>query len=159
MRRRSDIGIRVECNTVSPGYYHNFGIGLLAGRDFGPQDTAGAPPVGIVNRKLAERLWPGENPIGRRIAVPNYTGPPRPPVTIVGVTANSRHRTLLADAPLLLYQPLAQNHEVFVKVQVRTEADPVAFTPILRREIAAIDPNLTLFDIHRLPRMLCRPRR
>jgi len=150
MRMKSDRGILAERNMVSPGYFRTLGIALVAGRDFGPQDAPGAPPVTIVSQRLAARLWPGENPLGKRIAVPAYRGPRRPPVAVIGVAADAKYRSLVADAPLLLYLPLLQNREVFVSIQVRTASDPAALLPAVEREVASLDRNLPVYNARTL---------
>ncbi|PYT21093.1 MAG: hypothetical protein DMG57_39990 [Acidobacteria bacterium] len=137
-------------NTVSPGYFRTLGIPIVQGRDFSPRNTEGAPLVAIVTQKLAARLWPGENPLGKRIAVPSYQGPRRPPVQVIGVAKDSKYQTLLADPPLLLYVPLLQNREVFVSIEVRTIGDAAAFAPVLEHEVAALDRNLPLHELKTL---------
>lgn len=150
MRIRSDRGVWVEKNTVSPGYFRTLRIPLVAGRDFAPHDTAGAPLVAIVSQKLAARLWPGDNPLGKRIAAPAYRGPRRPPIEVIGVARDVKYRSLLADPPLLLYLPLLQNHEVFVSIQVRASGDPAVLAPAIKREVSALDRNIPVFNARTL---------
>jgi predicted permease len=150
LRRQSNLGIRVQTNTVSPGYFRTLGIPLVAGRDFGPQDTPGAPLVCIVSRKLAERLWLQGTPLGKRIAVPSYRGARRPPIEIVGIAADVKYRSLITEAPLFLYLPLLQNQEVFLSVQLRTDGNPLAFAPMLVEQAAAVDQNLALYQVQTL---------
>jgi predicted permease len=150
LRRQSTLGIRVQVNSVSPGYFRTLGIPLVAGRDFGPQDTAGAPLVCIVSQKLAERLWPLGNPLGKRIAVPSYRGPRRSPVEIIGIAADVKYRSLVTDAPLFLYLPLFQNHEVFVSIQLRTASDAAALALMAVKEAAAVDRDLPLYRVQTL---------
>jgi predicted permease len=150
MRGRSDRGILAEKNTVSPRYFRTLGIPLMAGREFGPQDTAGAPPVAIVSERLAARLWPGQNALGKRIAVPAYRGPRRPPLEIIGVARDVKYRSLLTDFPLLLYLPLLQNHEVFVSLQVQGQSEPESLAAAVEREVAAVDRNMPLFGMRAL---------
>jgi predicted permease len=73
-----------------------------------PVRPATAPGVVIVNQKLAEQLWPSENPIGKRISWPTLVGPLRPPLEVVGVAGDSRVLSLVRDAPLLMYLPLRE---------------------------------------------------
>ncbi|HEY3246276.1 MAG TPA: ABC transporter permease, partial [Phycisphaerae bacterium] len=147
IKRRDDIGIRVEVNFISPGYFDTFGIPLMAGHDFGAQDQPGALPVAIVSQKLANQLWPGENPIGKRIVAPLHRQQPEPPVTIVGVAKDARYRSLMADAPLLLYVPLLQVYAPFVRIQVRTAGDPAAFTQVLGQQVKGLDSNLPVYGV------------
>ena len=149
-RRRTDLGIRAEINSVSPGYFRTLEIPLLAGRDFTWQDRAGSTRTAILSRRLAEQLWPGQNPIGKRLAVPDFSGPPQPPVEVIGVAKDGKFRSLLAEAPLLLYLPILQNYQPGVDLQIQTAGDPTALVPVLRREVAALDPNLPVFDARTL---------
>jgi predicted permease len=150
LRRQSTLGIRVQANSVSPSYFRTLSIPLVAGRDFGPQDTSGGPLVCIVSQKLAERLWPHGNPLGKRIAVPSYRGPRRPPVEIIGIAADVKYRSLITEAPLFLYLPLFQNHEVFVSIQLRTTGDPSALALMAAQEATAVDRDLPLYHVQTL---------
>jgi predicted permease len=136
--REFAMGIRVDSNGISPGYFQTLGIRLVRGRDFRNRDTAGAERVAIINRKLAQRLWPGEDPIGRRIDVPEWQGPERPPATVVGLAENIRSRGLLSDVPLQLYLPVAQEYSGRSILVVRTGGDPSALIPALRGTIRGL---------------------
>jgi predicted permease len=79
---------------VSPGYRATLGIPLLAGRDLGAQDVAGAERAILVGERLARRLWPGESPLGRTV---HTTGPTPVPLTVVGVVRDVSHGGLEVD--------------------------------------------------------------
>src|SRR5262245_52941803 len=111
LRGRDDLGVRVDANRIAPRYFQTLGIPLLEEREFSEADQEDAPLVAIINAKLAHRLWPGENPLGKHLAVPFYNGPPRPPVEIVGVAKDTKHRSLLLDPPFLLYLPEPQAYD------------------------------------------------
>lgn len=100
-----EVGIRVDMNNVAPNYFQTMGIPILRGRDFAERDKTEAPLVAIVSQQLARRLWPDQDAVGKRIEWPSWTGAPRPPLEIIGMSADAKYRTLLADAPLLLYVP------------------------------------------------------
>jgi predicted permease len=150
LRRRSDLGIRVETNTISPHFFRTLQIPLLAGRDFGPDDAAGAATVCIVSQRLAARLWPKQDPLGKRIAAPPYRGPRRPPLEIIGVVADVKYRSLIADQRPVLYLPLLQNHEVFLSIITRAAADANSLAPAVAREVAAVDRDLPLYQVQTL---------
>jgi len=78
--------------------------------------------------------------------VPAYRGPRRPAVEVIGVVGDVKYRSLVADAPLLLYLPLLQNREVFVSIQVRTNGDPAILLPAGERTVAAVDRNMPLYN-------------
>ena len=147
VRRRDDVGVRVEVNFISPGYFATFGIPLMTGRDFSAQDREGAQPVTIVSEKLARRLWPGENPIGKRIVAPVRRSQIGPPLTIIGVAKDSRYRTLTAEAPLLLYVPLGQVYLPCVRIQARVAGDPASFTSVIAHQVKSLDPNMPIYDV------------
>jgi predicted permease len=97
-------------NGVSPGWFHTYGVKLVAGRDFTTADRAGAPPVVIVNQALAERFFGGKNPLGRTLRQP-FHGPgdaAKPPWQIVGVVTDAAYESLRETAPPTLYLPFEQ---------------------------------------------------
>lgn len=140
---------------VSPGYLSVMRIPLLAGREFSDHDVAGAPRAMIISHTLAERAWPGADPIGKRILC--CEGSPADPMwkTIVGVAADVHSDgPALATAPEF-YLPVAQAPDkawtwiqrTMTLVVRSASANPTALTSALRGAVAAADPTLPLFDV------------
>ncbi|HTQ55920.1 MAG TPA: ABC transporter permease [Bryobacteraceae bacterium] len=141
------LGTRVNFVSVAPHYFHTLGIPLLAGRDFTPRDNPDAPLVAIVSRNLARRFWPSANAIGQRIAWPTLMGPPRPPLEVVGVVADCKYRSLVDDAPLLMYVPLFQNFSPGTTIIVRTASAPLTALESVRGAVGALDKGLPVFGV------------
>jgi predicted permease len=154
LRARDDLGVRVEANRIAPRYFETLGIPLINGREFTGDDREGAPPVAIINEKLARRLWPGENALGKRLAAPFYSGPPRPPVEIIGIAKDTKHRSLLLDAPYLLYLPEQQAYDGRATIVVRTSTDPRGVITAIRKEVAGLDKNLPVFAVKTMPEQI-----
>jgi predicted permease len=95
-------------NLLSPAWFKTMGTRMLAGRDFGDRDTAGSPPVAIVNEAFARKYFSGENPIGRRII--QRSGPSRQPIEreVVGYVEDAIYRSLREPVPPTMYLPLPQ---------------------------------------------------
>ena len=146
LRTRDDLGLRVDANRIAPHYFQTLGIRLIEGREFDDQDRARAPLVAIVNEKLAARLWPGESAIGKRLSVP-FWHEPRPPVEIVGVAQNTKHRSLLADMPMLVYLPELQAYDGRATLVARVTSNPSSFTSAIAAEIAALDRTLPVYAV------------
>lgn len=144
--REFELGLRVDVDTIGRQFFRTLGITLLRGRDFNEQDTDRATPVAIVNERLAQRLWPGQDAVGKRIAMPPWSGPAGPPLEVIGVAKDSKYRTLLSDPPQLLYLPVAQNYDGRTTLIVRAN-DPARLLPAIRAEIAALDKNLPVFGV------------
>jgi len=136
------LGLRVNIDHVAPGYFLTLGIPLLQGRDFTELDRTGAPGVVIVSRKLAEKMWPGGNPIGQQISYPPWQGPRRPPFEVIGVAGDVKHLALTSAAPLLLYVPIFQEFAEHASVVVRTRSDPHAGIVEIQRALAVTDKQL-----------------
>jgi predicted permease len=147
LRGSQELGIRTDANRVAPRYFQTLGIPLLEGRDFTEADREGAPVVAIINEKLAERLWPGESAVGKRLAAPFLSGPHRPPVEIVGVAKDTRYRTLLAEAPPILYLPVLQAYDGRTTLVIHTAGEPARLIETIRGEVARVDKNLPLFAV------------
>jgi predicted permease len=131
--------VDIDWNTVEPGYFRTLRRSLLRGRDFGPADTLGRPEVAIINEAAASRLWPGENPIGRRL-VRTVEGGDRREVEVVGVEKTGKYVTLNEPPTPFIYMPYAQAYIPRVSLVVRT-AGPSA-VPAVRALIGAMNPNL-----------------
>lgn len=144
---QSPFGVSHRTNVVSPGFFETVGIPLLQGRDFAAERPEDAPPVAIINRYMAEALWPGENPIGQgfRFDRPETT---QPLVEVIGVVADARYRDLVEEPQFFIYQPLSQVYVDAVTVHVRTEGDPEAMLPMLRRELRQVESSLVVSEVH-----------
>jgi len=132
--------------SISPAYFHALRIPLLEGRDFDNRDREGAPQVAILNRRLARLLFAGADPIGRRIRMSDKD----PWLTVVGITADIRHRSLDDRVWPELYQPFEQAPTPWMTFVIKTATDPQALIPSVRKAIASIDRNQPLFDIESL---------
>jgi putative ABC transport system permease protein len=129
---------------ITPDYFRAMRMSLLRGRSFTESDHERAPQVVIVSQGLAERLWPGQEPIGKRLLRSNA---PRDAAgqpswsTVVGVIENARYRGV-ADVRFDLYVPYLQRPEDPVKhIMVRTTGDPVSLARQIRAEALALEPT------------------
>ena len=136
--------------TVSPSYFQTLGIPLLAGRMFNDSDRAANHPVLIINKAMAERYFPGENPVGKRL----QTGDPSPKSpweTIVGVVGDVKYSGLDSPPMPQLYVPYSREGWTSFSrgmfVIVRTKGDPFAVVPAVRAELAALDRNIPLSHV------------
>jgi hypothetical protein len=119
------------------------GFPLVAGREFTVHDGPGAPLVSVINQALAERFWPGQSPLGKRISVQGDL------VEVVGLLGATRYDGIKDDRRPLLVQPLAQNYRGGLTLIVRTEgAAAAAVVPALEGIVRELDPELPLFGIH-----------
>lgn len=141
----------VQTNAVSPNYFETMGIRLVRGRGFTGADREGAPAVVMVNHTMAERLWVGENPVGRRF---RFLGPDEPEREVVGVVEDSRYNDLGEEPQLYVFLPLAQAYSSAVSLHVRTEGDPESLLATVRREVQALVPQVPLVDPRPMSRVL-----
>jgi predicted permease len=137
-------GIPTDQSAIDPGYFSTMGIPLLRGRDLLSSDTSESQPVAIVNETLAQRLWPGQSPIGRRLKV-GVGGDKL--WEVVGVAANGKYRTLGEDPRAFVYVPLAQSNESRMSVIASTSVDPGTLFAALRAEVRSLDSSLPIFDL------------
>ena len=136
------MGIRADDAIVGPRFFETMQIALHSGRGFTDQDRAGAQPVAIVNRALADRLWPGEEPLGQFLEAPPYSGTVPPPLQVVGVAEDTRHESLLSDRHIpVLYLPFLQNPDTRATLLLQTN-DTRSIAELLRRAGASIDPEV-----------------
>ena len=134
---------------VTPGYFDAAGIPLLAGKMFDPQPTDAGPAVVIINESLAERCFPGRDPIGGTIRIPDpqRRGEPGLPRQVIGVVASVKHRGLPAPGVPMLYVPHRSVATGSIALTVRTRGDPAAVLPALRPTIRSVDPALVVTRI------------
>ncbi|MBI2426134.1 MAG: ABC transporter permease [Candidatus Hydrogenedentes bacterium] len=126
---------------ITPGYFETMQTPVKQGREFTLQDAEGVTPVCIINEKMAEKYWPGESALGKRLrrGMRNSKGAW---IEVVGVVGNVYHRGMGNPHLPEMYFPLEQNVARSMTVVARTQGDPFAFVPTLRRVVAEIDPNM-----------------
>jgi putative ABC transport system permease protein len=139
--REFELGLRVDIDRIAPRYFETLGIPLLRGRDFTGRDQG----VVIVSKKLAERLWPGEDAVGMRIAWPEPGGIVRPPFEVIGVAADAKYRSLIAAAPLLMYAPALTDYDSRSHIVVRTASDPATVIAEIERVARSIDKDVPIY--------------
>ncbi len=150
----------VGWRVVGEKYFRSMSIPLLAGRPFEPSDGPEAQPVIVVNRALADRFWPGEDPIGRRLRAEQATGGEW--ATVVGMVGNVRHARLEDEAIPEMYRPLEQYTHGGMTLTVRTESNPALVTRVVQEAIWSVDPDVPISGVRTVEQVVsasaARPR-
>jgi predicted permease len=141
--------------SAAPGYFEAMGIRAIAGRLFTDGDTESSPKVVIIDQKLARRFWGDADPVGRRMFKPDRAedivnpGPTAQWFTVVGVVPEIRISGFVAadDRVGAYYFPYPQEPSRGMTLTVKASGDPLALTPLVRRELAAIDPGMPLYSV------------
>lgn len=131
-----------DYNEVTPDFFRTLGIPLLEGRDFTPTDADTSAPVAIVSHAMAERYWPNESPVGRRLQL---RGTWR---RVVGVVGDAKYRALTESPGMLLYAPFAQRRYTGFNLFIRIASSrTAAAAPAVVSAIHAIDPNVSPYEV------------
>jgi predicted permease len=133
-----------DASVVGPRYHETMGIKMTAGRGFTEQDTASSPKVIVINEALAQRLFPGENALGRRL-MRNTKGPA---LEIIGITANSKHHDLTEEpVPHFDLPALQKGYDSYTNIVLQTKNDPADLVAAVRAELLSLDPSLDVSDV------------
>src|SRR5262249_40365139 len=122
-------------------------IRLLRGRVFSDADDENAPLAVLVSQTAAQRWWPNQDAIGRRVKVPGFYPGPRPWRTVVGVVADVKQSGLNAPHTMQVYLPHAQYRTGFLALVVRTSKDPLSLLGEIQRTVAHLDPDLPVSNV------------
>jgi predicted permease len=128
---------------VQPSYFRTAGTPVIQGREFTDADTATSPKVAIVNDTFAKKIWPGENPIGKRFR----TKKDEPAIEVVGVTRTGKYLFLYEPPQLFVYFPITQRYTTGANIFVYTEKDPQQMVASAREEISQLDANMPVFAV------------
>lgn len=137
---------------VSPDYFRALHIPLRAGRLLQDNDTLDQPVVAVVSQSFAQRIFPGEDPIGKFITV-GPEDPKSPWAKIVGIVGDIKYGVFENQAAPPIYLSYRQAPIAYTYVAIRTEREPAAFVAAVRREIAAIDPDLPVSEFFTLQKV------
>jgi len=135
---------------VSPSYFDVMRIPLKEGRYFTGQDIKGAQETVIVNEALAQRFWPNQHPIGKRLQR-GKSGVWR---TVVGVISDAKEYSAEKEPPIAVYYPSEQVIARNMYLVIRTVTDPVPMTAAIIKEIQAVDPEMPVFDVSSMDQRL-----
>ena len=146
-------GQELEANirTISENYFRTLGVPLMSGRMFDNRDKADSQPVVIIGKTMADRMFPGRDPVGRRL---KYAGVEAPPISIVGVVGDVKITGLDQETRPVIYYPFRQNSSIFANLVVRTSAEPAALTNSIRSQILGLEPAAAIFNVQSMPELI-----
>lgn len=145
----------MQVRVVTADYFRVMGIPMLEGRTFEPADGAGAPPVIVVNRAAAARLWPDDRPIGRNMTLGTRLGQGGGPAggTVIGLVDDVHDRGPGSPARPTVYLAHAQFPMGFVTVAVKARGEPTTLIEPLRTIVAGHDLSLPLFQVRTMEQL------
>jgi len=138
--------LNADERVVGGHYFEAMGIPLRRGRLFNQQDDASKPPVLVVDEYMAEQLWPGQDPIGKRIHIVELPSDD-PWQTVVGVVGRVKQDTLDSDPRIAFYLPQTQYPTRAMTVALRSGANPTGVLSAVRNELKNLDPDLPMYDV------------
>jgi len=133
--------LEVRRADVTPRYFETLGIPILEGRDFTQADNEKAPRVMIIDQTTANRYWPGQDALGKRLRVWGDL------FTVVGVVRNSKHAFQGEQPEPMIFMSFYQQIDPELIVQVRTQGNPADLAPAVEDAIRGIDGQLPIFDV------------
>jgi len=136
--------INADQRITAGRYFDAMGIPLVRGRLFNDTDVADAPRVVVVDEFMAQELWPGADPIGKRIRFGDLKST-APWQTVVGVVGRVKHYGLDTAGRIAVYLPHTQATSRALYVTVRTNGDPEAIASAIRQQVRELDPNLPIY--------------
>ncbi|MEM1180622.1 MAG: ABC transporter permease [Acidobacteriota bacterium] len=130
----------VPVNTAASGLLETLGVELLAGRDFNATDRSESVAVALINQAMAEKFWPGDDPMGARF---HFIGQDVMR-EVVGIVADTKHQSVGEAPQPQVYVPRQQNYQPFMSLAMRTEGDPQALLGAVRGEVRGLDRELPI---------------
>jgi predicted permease len=140
-----------EYNAVSSAYFKTMSTALNRGRDFSDADNENSAPVAVINQAMAERYWPGRDPIGRTFAMDSD---PKHPATIVGVVQNSRMGQLYGPFGPIFYVPIAQNYAPVEILQIHSARSLHSILPEVRAVAQSLAPAVPVYGVRTMTEAL-----
>lgn len=148
-----------DVSIITPGYFEAMRIPMVRGRAFNAQDRAGSPLVAILNQTAARMLFPGQDPVGKRVKV-WWTNSPI--VEVVGVVADIRHSGVSTPPDPCLFMPNEQQPYPFTSLVVRTAGSTAGLAEAIRQQIRMVDDDQGIAKIEEMSQLvsdsIARPR-
>jgi predicted permease len=130
-------------NIVQPSYFRTIGTAIIAGREFNAGDSAKAPKVAIINEAMAQKIWPGQDPLGKVFR----TKRDGDPIQVVGVTRTGKYLFLYEPPQMCAYFPIEQRYSSSATLLVYSQVPPGQLLSTLRDQISQIDPSLPVYGV------------
>jgi putative ABC transport system permease protein len=148
-------GERIEAiiETITPNYFGVLKIALRDGRLLTEADGAEATSVAVISESLARRYFPNENPLGKHIKV-GKTDSDRPWMTVVGIVNDVHYMWIVKENFPTIYRPFRQAPPYFTSIVLRTAGDPLQFISTARAQISAADPDLPLYNVKPMDKVM-----
>ncbi len=140
--------ISAGMNMVSPEYFQTIGMPIVRGRSVVDTDHEQSRSVAVINERLADMLWPGQDAVGQRFGSDGRW------IEVVGIVRTSRYESLFEDPQPYFYVPIAQQYSGLRVLQVRASLPPAALRPAVERAIRALAPHLPLYDVQTMTQAL-----
>jgi predicted permease len=128
---------------VSPEYFASINMPIVRGRGFSERDRAGAPRVAVVNETMARRLWPEEEPLGRKFRCFGESWV----IEVIGIARDAKYRTLGEEPLSFMYFPLLQHYTPAATLHVRTDGDPTDAVSTVRSEVQSMEKSMPLVGV------------
>ncbi|HVT58701.1 MAG TPA: ABC transporter permease [Thermoanaerobaculia bacterium] len=157
-------------DVVSAGLFATLGVRPLAGREFERQDSSTSQPVVLVNQSLARKMWPGTDPLGKRLRMVNNNAGnggwvlgsdaqrQEPWRTVIGIVPDLRLYGLNDKKPDGLFLPLAQVGGIRVSLVLRTPREPLSLVEMVRAEVTALDKDTPIYFVKTMERAVVEDR-
>jgi putative ABC transport system permease protein len=148
-------GKETEANTrvVNDSYFQTLGIPLIAGRNFDERDKPNGPTVVIIGKTIADRLFAGRDPVGKRLRYPSIQADP---VEVVGVVGDVKITGLDEAIRPVLYYPYRQNSGTAANLVVRTTGDPTSLANAVRSEVRNLEADAAILNVNTMDGMIAQ---
>ncbi|HEU4871775.1 MAG TPA: ABC transporter permease [Pyrinomonadaceae bacterium] len=148
-------GKETEANirTVSDDYFKSLGVPLLAGRMFDAREDPNSPQVVLIGKTIADRMFPGRDPVGKKL---RYASVDLPPIEIVGVVGDVKITGLDEAVKPVLYYSFRQFPSTFANLVARTSTDPNALANSIRNEIRNLEPEAAILNLRSMDEMIAQ---
>jgi predicted permease len=140
-----------ELDAVSPDYFTTMRIALKRGRDFTDADNENAPRVTVINQAMADRYWPGQDPLGKSFGI---AADAKHPATIVGVVQNSRMNQLYGAFEPIFYLPITQSYASTETLQIRSERSAQEVVAEVRETAQSLAPAIPVYGVRTMTEAL-----
>lgn len=147
-------GEKVAVTMATPSYFKTMGISLLQGRNFSDHDRRDTVAVMIVSKNFADKVWPNENPVGKRLMLDYNRG--KYGYEVVGVTGAVKYYGLKADPRSEVFIPHAQNAYLPMNLVVRTTSDPNQLVESVRAQVREMDPTQPVSNLRTMDTLISR---